>query len=66
MNDEQKGLFVRQVYDKLAQKPEYGRFIMDIKLAVLNEYVEFVEADEDEEKWYFQHAAELAAEIMRM
>lgn len=66
MNDEQKGLFVRRVYDKLIQKPAYGQFIMDIKLAVLNEYVEFVEADEDEEKWYFQHAVELAAEIMRM
>lgn len=66
MNKEQKGLFVRHVYNKLIQKPSYERFVMDIKLAVLNEYVEFVEADEDEGNWYFQHALELAEKIVRM
>lgn len=64
MNGEQKQIFVQRVYEKLVQKPEYEQFLMDIKLAVLNEYVEFVEADEDEEKWYFEHAKILAKEIM--
>lgn len=64
MNIEQKGLFVKELYKKLKQKPNYEQYIMDIKLAVLNEYIEFVEADEDENKWYYHHAVELAEEIL--
>ena len=63
MNDEQKKLFVDGVYERLNEKPDYEQFIWDIKLAVLNEYVEFVEADEDEDHWYYEHARELAEEI---
>lgn len=37
---------------------------MDIKLAVLNEYIEFIEADEDDDKWYYNHAQELAANLL--
>ena len=37
---------------------------MDVKLALLNEYIEFVEADEDENNWYIEHANELALEII--
>jgi serine/threonine protein kinase len=64
MNDEQKKLFVRRVYNNLTQKPEFEQYISDIKLAVLNEYVEFVEANEDDEKWYFQHSQKLAKDII--
>ena len=34
-----------------------------IKLALLNEYVEFVEAEEDEDSWYLEHAEAIAQEI---
>lgn len=64
MNDRQKGLFVRQVYSQLTCKPDYPRYLLDIKLAVLNEYVEFVEAAEDDDGWYLTHARALAAEIL--
>lgn len=64
MTDEHKKLFVQRVYDNLIQKPEYTQFIMDIELAVLNEYVEFIEANEDEDKWYFHHAQKLSREII--
>jgi tRNA A-37 threonylcarbamoyl transferase component Bud32 len=64
MNDEQKKLFVDGVYERLHEKPDYEQYIRDIKLAVLNEYVEFVEADEDEDHWYYEHAKELAEELL--
>lgn len=64
MNDEQKKLFIDGVYERLHEKPDYEKYIRDIKLAVLNEYVEFVEADEDEDHWYYEHAKELAEELL--
>lgn len=30
----------------------------------MNEYVEFVEAEEDEDHWYYEHAKELAEELL--
>lgn len=64
MNDRQKKLFVDGVYEKLKEKPDYEQYIHDIKLAVLNEYVEFVEADEDDDHWYLDHAKALAQDIL--
>lgn len=64
MNKKQKQLFVNRVYEKLQQKPEYSEYLFDIKLAVLNEYVEFIEADEDDTGWYYNHALKLAKEIL--
>lgn len=64
MSDEQKKLFINRVYDKLETKPEFSQYIYDIKLAVLNEYVEFIEAEEDDDKWYYEHALKLAGEIL--
>ncbi len=64
MNNERKKLFVDGVYERLHEKPDYEQYIRDIKLAVLNEYVEFVEADEDEDHWYYEHAKELAEELL--
>ena len=64
MTEAQKGLFVQQVYEHLKCKPEYGQYLFDIKLAVLNEYVEFLEAGEDEDGWYLTHAKTLAQEIL--
>jgi len=65
MNDHQKQLFVQEVYESLTEKPPYERYLLDIKLAVLNEYVEFIEADEDDDKWYYSHARALARELLR-
>lgn len=64
MTEAQKDLFVQQVYKRLKCKPEYGQYLFDIKLAVLNEYVEFLEAGEDEDGWYLTHAKLLAQEIL--
>jgi len=63
MNDQQKQLFLDTIYEKLVQKPARDRFLADVQLALLNEYVEFVEADEDEDGWYYEHALELAERI---
>lgn len=65
MSDEQKMLFINHVYEKLEKKPEYEQYIQDIKLSILNEYIEFVEAEEDEDKWYYYHALQLADEILQ-
>ena len=51
------------VYEQISSKISYEQFRMDVKLALLNEYIEFVEADEDEDDWYLTHAQALAAEI---
>ncbi len=64
MNQEQKRLFVQKMYEKLNHKLEYEQFILDIKLALLNEYIEFAEAGEDENHWYFEHALKLAEDIL--
>lgn len=65
MNDAQKKLFCDSVYEKLEQKPSYEQYLKDIKLALLNEYIEFVEAEEDEDGWYYNHAVELATELLK-
>lgn len=65
MTDHQKELFIKQVYTKLDKKPQYNQYLIDIKLAVLNEYIEFVEAKEDEDEWYYNHALKLADEILQ-
>ena len=44
------------VYENLVEKLDYEQYLYDIKLAVLNEYVEFIEADEDDDRWYYNHA----------
>lgn len=66
MSDNQKELFVEKVYKQLIRKPDHSQYIYDIKLAILNEYVEFVEADEDEDGWYYKHALQLSKEILEI
>ena len=65
MNHRQKQWFLNEVYGNLIEKPDYNQFLWDVKLAVLNEYVEFMEADEDESKWYDHHARLRAQEILK-
>lgn len=64
MKDTQKELFLNNVYEQMKTKISYEQFRMDVKLALLNEYIEFVEADEDEGDWYLTHAQTLAEEIL--
>lgn len=54
-----------EVYGCLKEKPGIGQFTYDIELAALNEYVEFMEADEDDDHWYAEHADWLAKDIVK-
>ena len=69
MNDELRKFFVNAQYEKMKQKPDWDRYIMDIKLSALNEYVEFLEEDlndsevsreEIESGIYYKRARKLA------
>ena len=70
MTESHKGLFVRKVYELLAHKPSYERYLEDIRLAVLNEYIEFIEGDLNDSAqardavfdYYYAHALRLAGE----
>lgn len=72
MDDDLRKLFVRQVYEKLAHKPDYDRYVQDITLACLNECIEFIEEelkDESPERdevfdYYLEKAIELADRIL--
>lgn len=64
MTENHKKTFINTVYDNLNEKPNYNQYLYDIKLAVLNEYVEFIEAGEDENNWYFEHSKVLAEDIL--
>lgn len=66
MNDAQKELFLDRMYETLKTKISREQFDLDVKLATLNEYIEFVEAEEDEDGWYLSHAQELARELLKM
>lgn len=65
MTSFQKAAFMDEVYGCLKEKPSIGQFTYDIELAVLNEYVEFMEADEDDDRWYAEHADWLAKDIVK-
>ena len=45
MNDDQKKIFVNGVFEKLKEKPDYQKYLLDIQLAVLNEYVELLKRE---------------------
>lgn len=64
MTTHQKQKFVNKVYDNLNHKLSYEQYIFDIKLAVLNEYIEFIEANEDFNGWYYKHAKIMAKDIL--
>ena len=69
MDDDLRKAFVQAQYERLRQKPDWERYLMDIKLAALNEYVEFLEEDindpevsreEIESGIYYKRARKLA------
>lgn len=66
--------FVEEMYARLRQKPDWERYLQDIRLAALNEYVEFIEdelnappADRDGLKndFYYLRATAAAKEVLR-
>ena len=66
MNNAQKELFLDRMYEALKTKISREQFNLDVKLATLNEYIEFVEAEEDEDGWYLEHAQALAEELLNL
>ena len=66
MNDAQKELFLDRMYEALKTKISREQFNLDVKLATLNEYIEFVEAEEDEDGWYLEHATGRLAEELTL
>lgn len=70
MNDDLRSIYVREVYDKLVKKPDWNQYLFDIKLALLNEYIEFVEVCIEEadyvkeEDYYYVQACKLAKDII--
>lgn len=70
MTEAHKGLFVRRTYELLENKPSYDRYLADIRLAVFNEYIEFIESDlldasqarDEVFDYYYSEARKLAEE----
>ena len=73
MTEAHKGMFVRKTYDLLEHRPSYERYLADVRLAVLNEYVEFIESELNDSSqardkvfdYYHTEARKLAEEILR-
>lgn len=72
MDADLRSAFVRAHYERLEHKPDWKRYIEDIKLAALNEYVEFLEVqindpettrEEVEADFYYRRAVETAKHI---
>lgn len=79
MDDSLRKTFLRAHYEGLGQKPGWERYLADITLAVLNEYVEFLEEElnelledprsrggEPENQLYYRRARETAARLLNM
>lgn len=73
MDAELRQTFVRAHYERLTHKLGWEQYIQDIKLAALNEYVEFLEVlindpettrEEIETDFYYRRAMETAKEII--
>jgi len=71
MTDEYRRIFLRGVYEKLINKPDYKQFIWDVILSRLNECIEFIESElndesieRDEVFAYYYNNAEILANII--
>ena len=73
MDADLRSAFVRAHYEHLECKPDWEQYVQDIKLAVLNECVEFLEVlvndpettrEEIEADFYYRRAVETAKAIM--
>ncbi len=71
MDDTLREIYIKEVYDKLHCKPQWEQYLLDIKLAVLNEYIEFAERELKDDSlerdevfsYYYNQALTLAREI---
>lgn len=73
MDADLRSSFVHAHYERLAQKPDWEQYVQDIKLAALNEYVEFLEElindpeatrEEIKADLYYRRAMETARAIL--
>ncbi len=72
MTEAQKREFVEKIYIKLSQKPAWEQYLLDIRLAVLNEYIEFIEdallhRSQPRDRvfnWYYSRASALAETLL--
>lgn len=71
MTDEYRKIFMKGVYDKLLDKPDYKQFVWDVILSCLNECIEFIESElndgaieRDEVFTYYYNSAGVLADII--
>lgn len=73
MDADLRSVFVRAHYERLEQKPDWEQYLRDVKLAALNEYVEFLEdlindpettREEIETDLYYRRAVETARAVL--
>ena len=73
MDADLRSAFVRAHYERLEQKSDWEQYLQDVRLAVLNEYVEFLEVlindpevsrEEIEGDFYYRMAGETAQSIV--
>lgn len=74
MDDDLRRAFLHAHYERLDHKPDWQQYLTDIKLAALNEYVEFFEVDlnapdvtpeEARESADYRHALETARVVLQ-
>lgn len=74
MDTELRKTFLRAHYGRLERKPDWDQYIRDVRLAALNEYVEFLEPlindpevgrEEIERSFYYRRARETAESLSR-
>ena len=71
MTDRHRAIYIRAVYEKLGHKPDWERYLLDVRLAALNEFIEFIEWElnhPEEERdqvfdFYYNRARTLAEEL---
>lgn len=64
INDYQIELFLTTYYKEINDNIDETTFRRDILLASLNEYIEFLETDEDETGNYYQRTIKIASAIL--
>lgn len=73
MTDEYRNIYIQEVYSKLVNKPNLEQYQWDIKLSLLNEYIEFIESElintslerDRGFEYYYRQALSLAKEITK-
>lgn len=72
MTNEHRQIYIKEVYKRLSNKPDWKQYLRDIRLSLLNEYVEFIEYElnhPQEERdaifdYHYNQANDLSDEIL--